>query len=197
MTMVISDGSGRSLLADKGITMKTLVVYYSHSANNAALAMEIRRRLGCDIFRIEELGKRTRFTIFLDKLFNRMPRIKECPMALERYERFILVAPIWASGVATPMKKFLLTYRQYINHFSFLSVCGGVAGQQEKIRNELAAAVQQEPEKVSEIWITGLIPEEKKRDVRFMMNYKLGPVDFEKISGQIDEFVSSLEVVTR
>jgi hypothetical protein len=197
MIMVIWQGSGGSLLADKGITMNTLVVYYSHSANNAALAMEVRRRLDCDIFRVEEVGKRTRFTIFLDKLFNRMPPIKDCPMALERYERFIIVAPVWASDVATPMKAFLVKYRSYINHFSFITVCGGIADQQEKIRGELAALVRQEPEKVSEIWITRLIPEEKKLDVRFMMNYKLGPVDFEKISGQIDEFVSSFDLVTR
>jgi hypothetical protein len=175
--------------------MNTLVVYYSHSANNAALAMDIRKRLDCDIFRIKEPGKRTRLTIFLDKLFNRMPRIMECPMDLAHYERFIFVAPVWASGVATPMKAFLVKYRHFINHFSFITVCGGVADQHEKIRRELAAFVQQDPEKVEEIWITNLIPDDKKLDVRFMMNYKLGPADFEKISGKIEEFVSSFELV--
>jgi flavodoxin len=169
--------------------MKTLIVYYSHSANNAALAEEIQRRLDCAIYRIEEKNKRTRFTILLDRIFNRTPALKEHPIRMDQYARFIFVAPVWTSGIATPLKTFLLQEQEHINLYSFITVCGGRPGQLEKITEELTRYIGQEPEKVSELWLSDLIPEEKKDDVKYMMDYKLSPQDFEHFAVQLDEFV--------
>jgi organic hydroperoxide reductase OsmC/OhrA len=56
--------------------MKFLVVYYSYTENNCKIARLIRQKLNCDIMRIEELKKRTSFTILFDVLLNRFSSIK-------------------------------------------------------------------------------------------------------------------------
>jgi flavodoxin len=170
--------------------MRTLIVYYSHSHNNAALATELQRRLGCDIFRIEDAGRRTRFTIMLDRIFNRTPGIKEYSLQLEKYDQFIFVAPVWASSVAMPLKTFLIRERSFINRYSFITVCGGKDGQLQMITTELTNFVHQEPEKVVELWISTLVPEDKKDDVKFMMDFKLSESDFERFSAVIDDFLA-------
>lgn len=174
--------------------MRTLIVYYSHSANNAGLAKAIQRRLSCDIFRIEDAEKRTRFTILVDRIFNRTPRIKKYSLPLEEYNSFIFVAPVWTAGIATPLKTFLIRERSFINHYSFITVCGGGRPDQtEKITAELTNYVHQEPEGVAELCISDLIPPEKKEDLKFMMDFKLTDSDFDRFSGKLDDFLKAYD----
>jgi hypothetical protein len=174
--------------------MKTLIVYYSHSANNAGLARAIQRRLGCDIFRIEDAGRRTRFTILLDRILNRTPRIKPYSVRLEEYGRFIFVAPVWTSGIATPLKTFLVRERGFINHYSFITICGGGRPDQiERITAELTNCVHQEPEKVAELWISDIIPTEKKDDPKFIMDFKMSAADFDRFSVKLRDFLKDYE----
>jgi flavodoxin len=174
--------------------MKTLIVYYSHSTNNARLAHYIQKRLGCDILRIEDKGKRTRFTILLDRLFNRTPAIKKYDVDFELYDNFIFVAPVWASGVATPLKTFLGFERKHIHRFSFITLCGGRPGQLELLKRELSACVQQEPVIVEELWLSDLLPSEKKDDVKLLMNYKPTEADFTRFSDKLDRFLEEYTV---
>jgi hypothetical protein len=169
-----------------------LIVYYSHSSNNQLLANELKRRLDCEILRIEDQGKRTRLTIFLDLLFKRRPRIKKYSQDISVYDHVILVGPIWASGIATPLKTFLLQEHSNLDSYSFITVCGGRPGQKQLIAAELAHYARQEPEKIGEIWISKLVPEDKQKDLKYMMAYKFGPDDMQKVSSIIDEFVDSL-----
>jgi hypothetical protein len=176
--------------------MKTLIVYYSHSANNAWLAREIQTRLGCDIFRVEDKGHRTRFTILLDRFLGRTAAIKNYKINFDLYDNFIFVAPVWASGIATPLKTFLQRERDHIYHFSFITICGGRPGQVDALRNELSACVHAEPDKVVELWVSDLIPPDKKDDPKFMLNYRPTEADFEQFSGKLDIFLEEYASVS-
>lgn len=178
------------------MTMKTLIVYYSLSSNNEVLALELQRRLDCDIFKIEEPKPRTKFTILFDRVFNRTPRINKYMLPLETYHDFILVAPVWTSGIATPLKTFVLQEMQHINHYSFISVCGGGRdGQVDKIENELTMLIQQEPEKVTELWIADIIPPEKKEDIDYISRYRIGTSDLEAFNDKIEDFLHQHEAL--
>jgi multimeric flavodoxin WrbA len=63
--------------------------------------------LNCNILRIKELKKRTGFSIFLDTFLNRTPRIEDQEEKIKDYDHVILVAPVWAAKIATPLKSFL------------------------------------------------------------------------------------------
>src|SRR5690606_34412863 len=105
--------------------MKPLVVYYSHGGNNELLAYRLQKEFGCDIFEVEPAGKRTGFSIFLDIIMARTPRIKPCPLDLGAYDMFIFVAPIWSGKMAAPLRSFLVQHRDQIPSYAFISLCGG------------------------------------------------------------------------
>jgi flavodoxin len=169
--------------------MKTIIVYYSNTKNNEILAHDLQKKLSCDILKIEEIRKRTGFTIFLDLLFNRMPKIKDHGVPLELYENFIFVAPIWMGKIASPLKSFLFKEKERVNSYSFISLCGGVKGQATKIKKELEAILQQESKVVEELWLNQLLASERMNTVKHTSGYRVLPADLENFKEQIDEFV--------
>src|SRR5688572_9053436 len=142
--------------------MKTLIAYFSYSGNNERLALELKKMLNCDTLKINEVKKRYGFSIFLDVLFNRTPRIQDHGKNINEYDHIIFVAPIWASKIASPLKSFLLLEKDNIRRYSFISVCSGSKDQKPKIENELAALVGMPPIITTELWINDLLPKEKK-----------------------------------
>jgi flavodoxin len=177
--------------------MKTIIVYYSNTNNNAILAHVLQKILFCDILKIEEVKKRTGFTIFLDLLLNRIPKLKEHGVPLALYSNFIFISPIWAGKIAAPLKSFLLKEKDRVPSYSFISLCGGVKGQAIKIENELETIVQHPPSVVKELWINQLLPAEKMNTVKYTSGYRVLPADLENFKEQIHEFVRHLNVETK
>jgi flavodoxin len=137
--------------------MKTLIVYSSFSGNNEMIARELKIMLNCNILRINEIKERTGFSIFLDIFFNRTPRIKDHEEKIMDYDHLILIAPIWAGKIATPLKSFLLKEKSNIRGYSFITACGGGQDQKIKIEKELTKLVGKSPVVVTELSITDLL----------------------------------------
>ncbi len=173
--------------------MKTLVVYYSFTHNNELLAKAIQKRLNCDIHKIEEVRRRTGLKIMLDLILNRNPRIKPHTYSVVSYEQCIFVAPIWAGKIASPLKTFLLQEKYHINHYSFITVCGGAPWQKEKLTKGLTKLLEREPGLVQELWINDLLSEEKKDTIKYTSGYRIQSTDLEIFERKIDEFVGGLE----
>lgn len=174
--------------------MKTLVVYYSFTRNNELLARTIQKRLNCDIYKIEETGKRTGLKILIDLVFNRKPRIKQHPHTISSYEQCVFVSPIWAGKIASPLKTFLLQEKYNINRYSFITLCGGGSGEQkDKLVKRFTKLLEQEPGLVQELWINDLLPQEKKNTIKYTSGYRIQSSDLEKFDREIDDFVNSLE----
>ena len=174
--------------------MKTLIVYYSFTQNNSILAKYLQGKLGCDMLRIEEVKKRTGLTILLDLLFNRSPKIRGFGLSLSRYDHFILIAPVWAGKIASPLKTFLLQAGHAIHNYSFITVCGGQKGQREKIANQLEELLHIKPEMVTELWVNDLLPEEKKNTIKYASGYRIEQKDLAAFEEKIKWFLTSTEV---
>lgn len=175
--------------------MKTLIVYYSHTHNNELLAKNLQKRLACDTFRIEEVKKRTGFTILLDIMFKRTPKIAKHQLLLEDYSNFIFIAPVWAGHIATPLKAFLREERGHIGRYSFITVCGGVKGQREKLFNELTRILNKKPVRVAELWVSDILPEEQRDKVKYTSGYRLKEEDLEAFELKIFEFLKVSDVL--
>ena len=173
--------------------MKTLIVYYSFTNNNDLLARDIQEKLACDMVKIEEEKKRSGFTIFMDILFKRKPKIKQLHVFINDYDNFIFIAPIWAGRIASPLRSFLLMERANIDHYSFITVCGGMPGQKEKITSELTKLVQKAPQNVTELWINDLLPKDKKDTVKYTTAYRLKKTDLHAFNHEIYEFLNESE----
>ena len=170
--------------------MKTLIVYYSFTESNEVLALQLQKRIGCEILKIEELKLRTAFTIMLDLLLKRNPAIKTRSCSVIDYDHLILIAPIWGAKVASPLKSFILREQKNIKRYSFLSFCGGVAGQKEKIEKQLTNLSGKKPVKVTELWISDLpMTKEKRASIKWNKGYRMNRDDMKYFESNIDAFL--------
>lgn len=172
--------------------MKNLIVYYSLTNNNELLAKHLQHCLGCEMLRIETVRKKGVFSIGVDVIFGRKPAIREYDMSIMDYDNLIIVGPVWMGKIATPLKTFLSEERYSINRYSFISVCGGHAGQKEKIERELEAMAGIRPEKVLELWVSEIMSTDMTKDARNVSAYRITSRDLEKFNTKIDEFCSAL-----
>lgn len=91
--------------------MKTLVVYYSYSGLTELVANSIAAELEGDTIKIEDLTKPSKlkvysFGIFAARQGSSWP-IKPIPVALEKYTRIFIGAPIWGGRVAPEINAFI------------------------------------------------------------------------------------------
>jgi len=96
--------------------MKTLIVYYSKTGHAKKVAEVV----------INELGGCDNAALTFDEKANTI----EGAADPSGYERVILVSPIWAFSLATPMKLYLKEYGKAIRSYSLIVTCGmiGLSG---------------------------------------------------------------------
>lgn len=167
--------------------MKTLIVYYSFTHNNELLAKNLESRLGCDVLKIETLRKRNSFSILFDLLFKRRPAIQKHSLTLTDYDQFVFIAPIWGGTIAAPMKTFLSEEKIHINRYSFISVCGGLAGQLENIEEQLKQILGKNPVSVVELWVSEIIKASTK-DAKIVSRYRIAPDELAQFETKIKDF---------
>lgn len=172
--------------------MTTLIVYYSYTDNNALLARALQRQLDCESQRIEEVRRRSGFTILFDLLFKRHPRLKPIPLDLHRYACVVLVAPIWAGRIATPMRASIERHGPALADYAFATVCTGLAGQAEQIEHELLDLLQRPPRAFMELKINDRLPTSQRDTIRGATRYHIGSADLVAFQPQIGRFVQAL-----
>ena len=172
--------------------MKTIIVYYSHSANNESLARELKQRFGCDIVKIEEQKRRTSFTILLDLIFRRDAKIQKPDVFLSDYNTVIFISPIWDAKIATPLKSYIKMEKNNINNYAFITVCSGREGQRKMITDQLTQLIGKEPIIVTELVINDLLPAEQKNKIKYTTPYRIKKPDLQVFKKDIQQFVNTV-----
>jgi hypothetical protein len=155
--------------------MKTLIVFYSFSGNNKVLAGYLQKKSGADLQEIVELKHRTGFTILLDILFKRTPKIAPPNISWSQYDQVLFLAPIWAGRIASPLKAFLELAKDHLQQYSFISLCG--TDSNKKIAAELTQLVQHPPTSVLELAVKNLLPQDMKNMIRYTSGYQVQAPD--------------------
>jgi flavodoxin len=153
--------------------MKNLITYYSFSGNNECLAQELQKRLDGDIQKIIELKPRKSIDILLDLIFKRKSQIEKSDFDLRQYDRSILIAPVWAGKIATPLRSFIELEQANFKEYLFITVCTGSDGQEVKITDELVRLIQKKSKMVMQLKIKDLFPSERKEEVKYVFFIKL------------------------
>ncbi len=174
--------------------MKPLIVFYSNSGNNTALAYQLEKRLNCDIEEIVPKRKRMGFAILLDIVFNRVPAIKPLRADLREYDMVILVAPVWNARMASPMRTFVKENGSVIEACSFISLCGGRDGQRQKMVDQLTELLHDEPIAVEELALRDLFKDGRHDDVRNVSTYRVTENDLKFFGDAIDNFLRRVGV---
>lgn len=104
--------------------MKSIILYYSRSGNNRYIANRLHHDLGYDIHAITPRFKSIFFQVL--STFTRLtPGIRKLPVDLLRYDRVILITPIWIGHIIYPVYSFLKRYNKKLKQVYLLSCCGG------------------------------------------------------------------------
>jgi flavodoxin len=172
--------------------MKTLIVYYSFSRNNEFLARELQKRLDCDLHQVLELKQRKNIDILFDLIFKRKPKIEKAKFDLQQYDRTILIAPIWGGKIATPLRSFIELEQDKFKEYSFITVCTGPDGQDEKITDELVRLIQKAPKIVMQLKINDLLPPERKDKVKYATPYRINQRILLAFEMEIAQFLQAL-----
>ncbi|MBS1606556.1 MAG: flavodoxin family protein [Bacteroidetes bacterium] len=176
--------------------MKTLIAYYSFTGNNAILAASLKERLGADLYEITEPRPRKGTTILLDILLGRRPRINPPTVNATRYDRVILVGPVWNAKIASPVASFLAWLKGKIPSYGYVTLCGGRDGQQEKMVRELGRIAGKPPLFVRQLALRDWLPEDRKANAKKGTSFKISAADLVSFRPAIDELVGELSQKT-
>lgn len=175
--------------------MKTLVVNYSLTGNNKLLAEHICKKLQADNDDISVRRKMKMFSMILDSMLNRTPRIAPMKNNPSDYDIVVLIAPIWAGKIASPLRSYIKEFRSTIKNFAFISISGGALGKNEKVQKELLQLAGKRSVKIKQLYISDILPENEKNDRSKTSSYKLKQSDLDiKFKSDIDDFINSLHV---
>jgi flavodoxin len=176
--------------------MKNVIVYYSFTHNNEKLARLLSEKLQCEKLRIETVKPRNGFSIFLDIFFKRTPTVKDLEKSLAVYDHVIFISPIWAGKIATPMKSLLQREHRMVARYSFISLCGGAPGQEEKIERELVSLLGKKPDAHVELSVRDAIALHENGRIRTIATqYRVAADGLEIYEPQLRQFILDNSVV--
>ncbi|MBN2003527.1 MAG: hypothetical protein JXA21_09250 [Anaerolineae bacterium] len=170
--------------------MKKMVVSYSLTGNNAALAASLAAALGADHVSITEPKPRTMRTIVVDLLFGRTPKIVMSPEKVDAYDCVFFVGPVWMGQIATPLRACFKQARQTTGRYVFISISGGADGPNPKLAGELKKRLGKDPDALIDLHIADLLPPEPKPTRDDTSAYRLTADDVKHLT---DKVVAALD----
>ncbi len=162
--------------------MKYLVVSYSHTGNNALLARMLAEKTGSDYTEIQEVKKRRIFTIVLDVIFKRIPKILPLQKEIGRYDYIIFVAPIWFGKIATPLRQLFVENKDNLNKFAFVSISAGTSGIVPSVESELNEYLNRRPSTLVHHLISDLVPYDQRSNHKLLNAYRISAKDAEALT---------------
>lgn len=175
---------------------KIIIVSYSRTGRNLALATELAKELSLKHIKIYDENKRSNFTITLDLLFNRTPKIKIIKKNLKNSGLVILIGPVWFGKIAFPLRACLKLIKKYSLEYVFISLSGGGDGPSSNphLNSELKLRTSKDPLIMMNLHVADFLPADPKPTPQEIDDYK---VSSEDIKGLIDKIKSTLRPFTR
>ncbi|AEC02498.1 flavodoxin family protein [Parasphaerochaeta coccoides] len=160
-----------------------LILSFSHSGNNDALAHRVAEELGARHERI--LPRRKSMpALMLDLLLGRVPRVTPLPEIAEEYGFLILCSPVWMGKPLSPLRVYLEYLKKHPLPYCFLSINGMGEGN-AKVEADLTAWAGKPPvlcinAAIKDFMVPDITPDTKK-----MMDYRLTEDDVASLTGKV------------
>lgn len=165
--------------------MKVLVISYSMTGNNDALAAMLSKELGAEHITIRESRPRTNGTIALDMLLNRTPGVTPTSYRIDDKELIVFAGPVWMGHVAAPLRACFKQLKFRVGPYIFVSISGGALGPNPKLADELKKRVGKEPAAVIDLHIADLLPQDPKPTREVTSSYRLNSNDLRVLTDEI------------
>jgi len=161
--------------------MKNLVISYSLTGNNDALASAIAGALSAEHHQITPARSCGMGQIALDMMFNRTPRV-EIPALPDEPARVILAGPVWMGSAASPLRACLKALKKRRDRVSFVTISGGADHHNPKLTRDLTRRLGRSFEEVIDFYIADLLPADPKPTRDDTSVYRLTPEDVTLLS---------------
>jgi multimeric flavodoxin WrbA len=165
--------------------MRIVVISYSLTGNNEALANSIAAEFAAEHIKITESKPRTMSAIFLDLLLNRTPPVNPIVDKVEDNDLVLFVGPVWLGQVASPFRAYFKHLKARLGQYAFISISGGAIGPNPKLAGDLKKRVGKEPSAVIDLHIADLLPPDPKPTMKVTSAYRINSSDIKKLTGTI------------
>lgn len=165
--------------------MKVIIISYSFTGNNDALAIRVSAELKAKHIRIQEAKQRKMSTIFFDILFNRTPKIEVMVDKVEEFDLVIFMGPIWLGRAATPLRGYFQQLKNRLGKYAFVSISGGAQGANPNLAFDLKKRIGKDPVVLIDLAIADLLPAVPKPTRQDTMAYHLSESDVNKMTDSI------------
>lgn len=165
--------------------MNVIVISYSLTGNNNALAIRIASELSAKHVEIRESKPRNKTTIILDVLLNRTPRIEPIFEEVGADDVVIFIGPVWMGHVATPFRSYFKQSRGIIGEYAFVSISGGANGPNPNLANELSNQLGKAPAAVIDLHIADLLSHVFKTKKTDTSSYRVSENDINSLSDTV------------
>ncbi|OPA74590.1 hypothetical protein BVG16_22755 [Paenibacillus selenitireducens] len=165
--------------------MKIIVISYSFTGNNEALASCVAKELPAEHIRISEPKSRTMGTIILDMIFSRTPLVQPAPDILGNYDFILFFGPVWMGQVAAPLRAHFKYLKTHPHKYGFISISGGADSTNPKLTGELRKRTGVDPAVFIDMHIADLLPANPKPARKDTSAYQLDDVDMKKLTHTI------------
>jgi flavodoxin len=174
--------------------MNTLIISYSLTGNNQALAKRLAAELHAQHIVITEPKPRTILAIFLDVLFNRTPKIDPIPTSVNPNDMVIFIGPVWMGQIATPLRACFKQFKHKVLKYAFISISGGADGDNTKLGDELIKRTGVQPVAMIDLHIADLLPSNPRPQRKETSAYRLNGKDLDKLIETIKLKLSQLDL---
>ena len=118
------------------------IVYYSLKGTNEKIARQLAAELDLPLHRIEDVSSRNGFFNFMrsgyESTFRRCPPIKAMADFQAGQEPVILLAPVWAGKICSPLRTFCTKYAGQFSTFSLVLTRSDPENKYEAMKDEVA-----------------------------------------------------------
>ncbi len=165
--------------------MKTVIVSYSLTGNNCALAQNLAEKAGVEHVEVRTLKKFGMGTLLMDIIFKRAPKVEPSPEILDEFENIIFMGPLWMGQAATPLRSYFAYLKGSSKKYSFISVCGGAKDGNQNLEEQFIQRIGYAPEHLLELHTANLVDESVKQDIKATTDYKLTDEDVKLFVNQV------------
>ncbi len=167
--------------------MKTVVISYSRTGNNQILAKAIAAGLSAEHVTITMPGEKSFFSIGMDMLFNRTPKVNTTQENHVDFQNVVFVGPVWMGQIASPLRAPVRKHRNSLQQYAFVSISGGADGPNTKLTAELKKRIGKDPVSVVNFLIAEMLPADPKPTREQTEAYRLDEAKAEELARKVME----------
>jgi multimeric flavodoxin WrbA len=169
--------------------MNYIVISYSLTGNNAALAKGIVAEFAAEHIIITEPKPRNTAAIIFDMIFNRTPKVNpdvaKVAAQVSDQDLVILMGPVWMGQAASPLRACFKQLHARLGKYAFVSLSGGAMGPNSKLADDLKKRIGKEPAALIDLHIADLLPSEPKPTMKDTGAYRINEKDAKSLTARI------------